>query len=626
MTDDGLRLAPSARPAPDGGNPNAARPVPSYQPTFDDLGTPLRDVTFVVVDLETTGTNPSLDGITEIGAVKVRAGEVVGEFQTLVHPGVPMPPFIAVLTGITDTMLVGAPPVSAVLPAFLEFAHGAVLVAHNAPFDTGFLKNACMRLGHTWPSPPVVDTARLARGALSRDEVPNCKLGTLARFFRSGTEPVHRALEDARATVDVLHGILARLGGVGVQTLEDLVSFTGRVSDAQRRKKHLADSLPQGPGVYVFRDDQKRPLYVGTSRAVRTRVRSYFTAGEQRARMAEMVGLASEVTAVPCATALEAQVRELRLIAEHRPRYNRRSKFPERLSWLKLTVEPFPRLSVVREVRDDAAGGAAYIGPFGGRRAAELAAEAILEAVPLRTCRTKLSTRGSGSACALAEMGRCGAPCEGAQKADDYAPLADLVRTAMHHDVRPVAEAVLARLDLLVADERFEQAAAWRDRLAAFVRGAARSQRLTSLVALDELVAARPTADHGWEVHVVRRGRLVAAATVAPGLDPRPHVDAAVAAAEQLVHVPPAPMPAAGVEEAECVLRWLEQPGVRLVATSAPWSSPAYGADRLRDTLAAARESRAYDGERRALRPVAQPAALLASRIRLDPPAVGRAH
>jgi DNA polymerase-3 subunit epsilon len=281
---------------------------------------------------------------------------------------------------------------------------------------------------------------------------------------------------------------------------------------------------------------------------------------------------------------------------------------------------------VVREVRDDAADGAAYLGPFGGRREAELAAEAILEAVPLRTCRTRLSARASASACALAEMGRCGAPCDGRQGPEEYAALADLARAAMRHDVRPVAEAVLARLDVLVADERFEQAAGWRDRLAAFVRGAARAQRLASLVVLEELVAARPTPEHGWEVHVVRRGRLVAAASVPPGLDPRPHAAAAVAAAEHLVDVPPVPMPAGGVEEAECVVRWLEQPGVRLGESSASWSSPANGAARLRDTLAAARESRAYDGERRGLRPVAQPAALLATRISLGPPAVEGAH
>ncbi len=110
------------------------------QRTFDELGRPLRDLTFCVVDLETTGG--SAEGgsmITEVGAVKVRGGEVLGEFQTLVNPHAQIPPFIAVLTGITNSMVSDAPPIESVLPAFLEFASGCVLVAHNAPFDVGFL-------------------------------------------------------------------------------------------------------------------------------------------------------------------------------------------------------------------------------------------------------------------------------------------------------------------------------------------------------------------------------------------------------------------------------------------------------------------------------------------------------
>jgi DNA polymerase-3 subunit epsilon len=390
----------------------------AVQGTFDELGTPLHDVTFVVVDLETTGGSPAGGcGITEIGAVKVRGGEVVGEFESLVRPDEPIPPFIAVLTGITDGMVAGAPPIRAVLPAFLEFARGAVLVAHNAPFDVGFLRAACEATGHAWPAPTVVDTARLARQVLTRDDSPDCKLSTLARVFRSSTKPVHRALADARATVDVLHGLLERVGCLGVHSLEELATYSSRVSPAQRRKRHLADAVPSAPGVYLFNDAAGRVLYVGKSTDMRNRVRQYFTASEQRTRMAEMVSIAERVTPIVCATPLEAEVRELRLIAEHKPRYNRRSRFPERASWLKLTVEPFPRLSVVRLVRDD---GAAYLGPFGSSRLAEQAVHALHEALPLRQCTPRLSPRRHSNACVLFEMGRCGAPCEGRESVAAY--------------------------------------------------------------------------------------------------------------------------------------------------------------------------------------------------------------
>src|SRR4029079_10161541 len=260
------------------------------QRSFDELGRPLRDITFCVVDLETTGG--SAEGgamITEIGAVKVRGGEVLGEFQTLVNPHAQIPAFIAVLTGITNTMVADAPPIESALPAFLEFAQGCVLVAHNAPFDVGLLKHFAARQGRPWPAFEVVDTAKLARRVITRDDAPNCKLSSLAVAFGSTTVPNHRALSDARAPVDVLHGVMARLGNLGVHTLEELQTFSARVSAAQRRKRHLAEQLPHAPGVYLFRDDRGRVLYVGTSRDLRTRVRTYFTASETRTRMGEMV-------------------------------------------------------------------------------------------------------------------------------------------------------------------------------------------------------------------------------------------------------------------------------------------------------------------------------------------------
>ena len=363
------------------------------QASFDDLGVHLSQVTFCVVDLETTGGADS-DMITEIGAVKVRGGEVLGEFQTLVNPRSQIPPLIAVLTGITNGMVADAPPLRQVLPAFLAFAHGTVIVAHNAPFDTGFLRRGCEGLCYAYPRWPVVDTAALARQILLRDEVPDCRLATLARHFHAATTPNHRALIDARATVDVLHGLFERLGPLGITTLEELTGLTRQVDPERRRKRHLADGVPGGPGVYLFRGPRDEPLYVGTSTDLRSRVRSYFSSSEQRSRITEMVGLAQRVEAIPCAHALEAAVRELRLIAEHKPRYNRRSRFPERALWVRLTEEPFPRLSVVRRVRP---GAGVFLGPFPDRRAADAAVAAVHEALPLRQCTTRLSPKVPGS-------------------------------------------------------------------------------------------------------------------------------------------------------------------------------------------------------------------------------------
>jgi DNA polymerase III epsilon subunit family exonuclease len=189
----------------------------------------LIDVPFVVFDLETSGAAPSKGAaVTEIGAVKVLGGKVIGEFESFVNPGHYLSEFITSLTGITDAMLAGAPTIDQILPSFIDFlgaGNETVLVAHNAPFDMSFVKAAAIAHSYQWPDYAVIDTARIARYVLDRDEVPNCKLSTLAPFFGSSTSPSHRALDDARATVDVLHGIFERLGSHNVRTLEELMQF-----------------------------------------------------------------------------------------------------------------------------------------------------------------------------------------------------------------------------------------------------------------------------------------------------------------------------------------------------------------------------------------------------------------
>lgn len=560
-------------------------PQQYLQTSLDDLlGDPfLRDVTFVVVDLETTGRPADGTGITEIGAVKVRGGELHGEFATLVNPGERIPPFITVLTGITEVMVGPAPLIGSVLPAFLEFCGGAVLVAHNAPFDVGHLKAACRRLGYAWPALRVLDTAALARRVLTRDEVPNRRLGTLAAYFRTRV-PTHRALADARATVDVLHALVARLGSFKVFTLAEALEFVKAVSPEQRRKRHLAEGLPHVPGVYVFRAADGRPLYVGTSRDIATRVRGYFTAAEKRARISEMLAAAEHVEAVECAHALEAEVRELRLIAAHAPPYNRRSKFPERVLWLKLTAEPYPRLSLVRQLVAD---GGAYLGPFAARRAAELAAAGIYDAVPLRQCTLRLSTKTRTPACALAELGRCPAPCEHQITPEEYERRAAApFRSMIDSDPGQVVDPLLARIEVLASRQRYEEAAVVRARLAAVLRVSMRMQRLVALTRLAEVVAARPVST-GWELSVIRHGRLVAAGVSPPDVHPRRTIDVLLATAET-VNPGLGPTPSASAAETERILAWLERPETRLVRVSDGWAHPSTGAGRLQNLLARA--------------------------------------
>jgi DNA polymerase-3 subunit epsilon len=304
---------------------------------------------------------------------------------------------------------------------------------------------------------------------------------------------------------------------------------------------------------------------------------------------------------------LEAEVRELRLIAEHKPRYNRKSRFPERAWWIKLTSEPFPRLAMVRRVAED---GATYLGPFGSTRAAQSAMAAVHEAVPLRQCSQRITPSRPTSACVLAGMGRCGAPCDGGQTREQYAEVAASARALLTADPRPVLDAAQRRMVSLSAQQRYEEAAAHRDRAGAFIRTLAKMQRLAALADCPQLVAARPGFAGGWDLAVIRHGRLAGAAVVPAGAAPAPYLHAVVASA-QTVTPGPGPTAAASAEEMHQILRWLAEPGTRLVALDGTWCSPVTGAGRLQhwlDAAEAGRDAARPLDDRRGLRPVHQPA------------------
>ncbi len=538
----------------------------STQLSFDDMGVPLSEVTFCVVDLETTGGSP-LKGaqITEFGAVKVRGGAVLGEFQTLVNPGVPIPGFISVLTGITDQMVQGAPTIDAVLPTFLEFAAGTVLVAHNAPFDLGFLKHFARDLDIPWPDLDVVDTATLARKTFTRDEFPNVKLATLAAKL-SGVSPDHRALTDARATVDVLHVIFERLGRMGVSTFEDLATFNSKVSAQQRKKKYLADNIPSAPGVYLFRDAQDEVLYIGTSKNLRTRVRSYFTSAETRSKMSRMISLATRVESIVCATPTEAAVRELRLITQHRPVFNQRSKNAHKLNWLKLTNEPWPRLSIVKQVTDD---DAVYVGPFGSHRAAESARDALHDSSKIRQCVKRLAVTPKDNPCILAEIDRCLSPCDGSVSHELYGMEISHLRKVLTLDPTLLIEHQQQRMSDFALMERFEDAALIRDQTHSLLRAISRTQRLRAITSETEIIAAERITS-GWNVHIMRYGRLAAAGMLPDGIDTSTWLGQLQSLAET-VNPGFGPNPAALVEESEILARWLEGDDVRLIRGSWAW-------------------------------------------------------
>lgn len=497
----------------------------------------LSDVTFVVVDLETSGTSPGHAAITEIGAVKVRGGEILGEFASFVHIDTPLPADITRLTGITDADLRDAPPLSEVFPAFLEFARGATLVAHNARFDMGFLKAASSGLGYSWDFPTPLCTLVLSRRIVPKSDTRSYRLSDLAFLFNAKTEPNHRALYDARATVDVLHGLIERVGDCGVETLQELRQYDNRLSPTTRRKSSLADGLPQTPGVYIFRDDTGVPLYVGSSINIRNRARSYFSGGDSRSRMRTMVGLASSIEAVECANDLEAWVREEQLIDALQPPFNRRSRAPRRGWW----VAPGAKSGSwkIERVPFEAA-----VGPF----------------------RTKNEARAAADVLGPEDW-------DGLQEGTHIGGLGDALESVQN----------------LAASGNFERAARRRDELAPAVAALAGVHSLGPLAKCPELVLAQRL-DRNWTFAVIRYGRLSGAGTMPRGADWSTFVDGLRHSA---THIEPGEGPFAGatLPAVRLVARWMDLRPTRIVAVTGTWVEPASGAQPLQQWADTARDA-----------------------------------
>ena len=431
----------------------------------------LDEAEFVVFDLETTGLSAERNRICEIGAVRVKALEVVGSFQSLVNPGVPLPEPIARLTGLREQELRRAPPVASVVRRFLGFAGDDLLVAHNARFDQRFLEHQLQLLHGRRLSEPPLCTAALARRLLE-GRLRRVGLASLAHFFGVGTQPCHRALPDAEATAEVLVRLIGLAQELGARRLSELRALAAPRKRRVYDKRSLARGAPASPGVYLFHDRHGQVLYVGRARDLRARLRSYFRGERQRPSVEAALLALDRVEWRVLGSELEAALEELRLIRELSPPANSRSRRKEHGVYLRRRGEEFVVTKAATE-----------LGPIGSRRQASLAARAL-----------SLSTE--------AELDRL----------LDGGPL-------------PRLHARLARL----SDElRFEEAARLRDRIEALERVLERLRRLDRLRKLEAALVV-PGPGPGWrKAFFVSGGAIRAVRTLPPGGGARLEVEAAV--------------------------------------------------------------------------------------------------
>jgi DNA polymerase III epsilon subunit family exonuclease len=325
----------------------------------------IEDAELVVFDLETTGLSAARDRVCEIGAVRVRALEIVDEFETLVNPGIALPAQIATLTGIRAADLRAAPRAEVAVRRFLVFAGDAPLAAHNARFDVGFLEHEVRRLTGNRVAAPVVDTVWLARRLLQRRS-ERFSLAWLAHFFGTTWEPCHRALPDALATAEILVSLLGLAQERGARTLADVLELAAPRARRLSVKRSIVAGAPTCPGVYLFRDRNETVLYVGKARDLRARLRSYFSGDRQRPAIEAALGAVERIEWRVVGSELEAALDELRLLRELRPPANARATRPDRSVYLEL-----------REGRWRVVPTPGPLGPIGSKRRASLAARAL---------------------------------------------------------------------------------------------------------------------------------------------------------------------------------------------------------------------------------------------------------
>lgn len=491
----------------------------------------VRDTSFVVIDVETTGLSAQANRITEVALLRVQNGAITETFESLINPQQYIPPFIAEYTGITNTMVFGKPTfaeLSTDLSRFVKHYDPTVIVGHNVSFDHGFVAASYSRAGIELPYgplagsgvTPLVCTARLARMLL-----PNLKKRSLkhvADYFGIKIKARHRAMGDAEATAKVLIRFLdiAREEHE-VEELEDLLRLQYRRSNGRsvvpKRQTKLRDQVrafPERPGVYIMRDKLGEVLYVGKAKSLRDRVGSYFTASSQDAnsKLSRMMRVVKEISYEETGSELSALLLESRKIKELKPRFNSLERRYRTYTFLRLdTQSSFPKLDAVREPASD---GAEYYGPFRSYASVEALIDVLNRSFQLRECGSDFSVSPENKPCFYYDIKRCGAPCALLVSKDEYRKEVERLRQFLSTG----EDGVLALVEQMMLDAAdrldFEEAQYLKLRLFELRRVLGEGERQVASLNANDAVIMTSVPEHKAEVFFVRYGRLAKQLTV----------------------------------------------------------------------------------------------------------------
>ncbi|MEA2642706.1 MAG: polymerase subunit epsilon, partial [Chloroflexota bacterium] len=458
----------------------------------------------VVLDLETTGGSARHDRIVEIAVVRVRNGRVAQRWRTLVNPGVAIPPFITGLTGISSGMVASAPSFADVVERLLAFVGDAVLVAHQASFDAGFLREELRRLGRADVPADVLCTVKLSRRLLPG--LPSHSLEALIQALDLPERRRHRALPDALATSDLLVRLVQQAVDDGLQDWDDLIALANgpkRKRVAPTFERARLKELPTGPGVYLLKDSDANIFYVGKSVNLRRRVREHVRGtSEGQPRLRRQLKQLADVQVISTASELEALLLEAKLIKRYLPVANQQLRDETHYPFIRVDVQnDFPRLEVTRLPQDD---GAVYFGPFRSARMVGAVVDYLRGALGIRECTRPLP---DGQSCLLYDLKKCLAPCIGAVDAPAYRASVDRALELLRGEWTEILDGIEARMLQLAELEEFEKAAELRDTLSRLRTLVKTQQRLAEMAAYHAVIVTQ-LGDDRAQLFFVQAGRL----------------------------------------------------------------------------------------------------------------------
>jgi DNA polymerase-3 subunit epsilon len=362
------------------------------------------------VDIETTGSGPQFDAITEIGLVLVDQ-DGVREWSSLLNPGMPIPASIESLTGISNEMVADAPRFAGLAPQIFDLLSGRIFLAHNARFDYGFIKQAFQREGYEFRA------TTLCTVKLSRMLYPGHRHHNLDALIERHALQVgqrHRALGDAR----LIHQFwqLASQGSRADAFEAAVKLLTARPSLPSHLGEDLVDRMPEGPGVYVFRGKDRLVLYVGKSRNIRQRVLAHFSGDVSSSKEMSLAQQVRDIEWHQTGGEVGALLKEAALIKELQPTHNRRLRRASLLCSIALAPSTTGLRACIVELAsaEDAVAGHCY-GLFNTTREAQGALRKL--AVEHGLCQVLLGLEKPAGArgCFARQLGRCRGACVGAE-------------------------------------------------------------------------------------------------------------------------------------------------------------------------------------------------------------------